>query len=54
MFWRAGMQLLNDYPLGAGGGAFKLVYAPRYLAEVGSDEEARSLHNGYLTTATDW
>ena len=54
VFWTAGLRLLSDHPLGAGGGAFKFVYAPRYLREVGSDEEARSLHNGYLTTATDW
>jgi hypothetical protein len=53
-FWRAGMLMLSDYPLGAGGGAFKWVYADRYLARVGSEESARSLHNGFLTEATDW
>lgn len=54
VFWAAGFRMLQDYPLGAGGGAFKFVYATRYLREVGSDENARSLHNGYLTDATDW
>lgn len=53
-FWSAGLRMIRDYPFGDGGGAFKFVHANRYLAEVGSDETARSLHNGYLTEATDW
>jgi O-antigen ligase len=53
-FWKAGLFMLRDYPLGAGGGAFKYVHADKYLAEVGSDQLARALHNGYLTEATDW
>jgi putative inorganic carbon (hco3(-)) transporter len=53
-FWQAGMVMLLDYPLGDGGGAFKYVHANKYLAAVGSDQTARSLHNGYLTDATDW
>ena len=52
-FWQAGWAMLQDYPLGAGGGAFKYVHGGKYLAEVGVDEE-RSLHNGYLTEATSW
>jgi O-antigen ligase len=56
VFWNAGLQLLKDHPLGAGGGAFKFALGQRYLAvETGdSDADARSLHNGYLTEATDW
>ena len=54
VFWNAALQMLNDYPIGDGGGAFKKVHATRYLREVGSDEEARSIHNGFLTDATDW
>jgi hypothetical protein len=53
-FWKAGLAMLEDYPFGAGGGAFKYVHATRYLAEVGSTAAARALHNGYLTDATDW
>jgi O-antigen ligase len=54
-FWRAGLLMLSDYPLGAGGGAFKFVLGGRYLSQVlGSDAEDRALHNGYLTEATDW
>jgi O-antigen ligase len=54
VFWRAGLAMLRDYPLGAGGSAFKEVHAVTYLREVGSVEAARSLHNGFLTDATDW
>lgn len=55
-FWQAGAALLADYPLGAGGGAFKFTLGVRYLGELlGTDDvEARALHNGYLTEATDW
>jgi O-antigen ligase len=53
-FWKAGLVMLTDYPLGDGGDAFKYVHANKYLRQVGSDQEARSLHNGYLTEATDW
>jgi O-antigen ligase len=55
-FWQAGFRLLNDYPLGAGGGAFKFTLGSRYLSElVGvEDADSRSLHNGFITEATDW
>ena len=53
-FWKAGLLMLRDHPLGAGGGAFKFFYAFQYLEEVGSVERRRGLHNGYLTEATDW
>jgi putative inorganic carbon (hco3(-)) transporter len=55
-FWRAGIRMLEDYPLGAGGAAFKEVLGRRYLATIVGEEnaEARSLHNGFLTEATDW
>ena len=55
MFWRAGLLMLADRPLGAGGGAFKYVLGKSYQETlVGDNAEARSLHNGYLTEATDW
>jgi hypothetical protein len=54
-FWQAGLRMLADYPLGDGGGSFKYVHAERYIREViGQDAELRSLHNGYLTEATEW
>ena len=56
VFWRAGLNVLSDYPLGAGGGAFKFTLGSRYLSElVGvEDAESRSLHNGFMTEVTDW
>jgi len=54
-FWEAGLRMLQDYPLGDGGGSFKWVRGKQYLAEVtGRDVVERSLHNGYLTEATEW
>jgi putative inorganic carbon (hco3(-)) transporter len=55
-FWQAGLNMLSDHPLGAGGGAFKFTLGLQYLTElVGvEDAEARSLHNGFLTEVTDW
>lgn len=53
--WQAGLLMLRDYPLGDGGGSFKFVHGYRYLREVtGGDAIERSLHNGYLTEATEW
>ncbi len=56
VFWQAGARMLNDYPLGAGGGAFKFNLGRRYQASIVGAQNAqdRSLHNGYLTEATDW
>ena len=54
-FWQAGLRMLADYPLGDGGGSFKYVRAAYYIRTVvGQDAELRSLHNGYLTEATEW
>lgn len=53
-FWHAGWLMIQDYPLGAGGGSFKYTMGDKYLAAAGSAQLARSLHNGYLTEATDW
>jgi O-antigen ligase len=54
LFWSAGLLMVGDYPLGAGGAGFKYVHGPRYLMIVGADVPVRSLHNGYLTELTDW
>ena len=56
VFWNAGWALLKDHPFGAGGGAFKFALGQQYLAQETGDQDAdsRSLHNGFLTEATDW
>lgn len=53
-FWKAGLAMVADYPLGDGGNSFKYVQGGRYLAEIAGIDEERSLHNGYLTEATSW
>jgi O-antigen ligase len=54
-FWQAGLLMLGDHPLGAGGGGFKEAYGRNYISRViGGEAVDRSLHNGYLTEATDW
>jgi O-antigen ligase len=54
-FWKAGLMMLADYPLGDGGGAFKFVQGKKYLTAVmGDNAQERALHNGYLTEATSW
>jgi putative inorganic carbon (hco3(-)) transporter len=53
-FWQAGLLMIRDYPLGAGGNAFKNALGGRYLSQVTASDEDRSLHNGYLTEATSW
>ena len=53
IFWRAGLNMLHDHPLGSGGNAFKGGGCRPYLAEfsIGRD---RALHEGFLTEATNW
>jgi putative inorganic carbon (hco3(-)) transporter len=53
-FWRAGMMLIKDYPLGQGGYAFKTVHGSRYLEKVTGDPTARSVHQGYINEACEW
>jgi len=54
VFWQAGLKLIVDHPLGAGGAAFKKVHGSRYLAQVGEIAETRSVHNGYINEACEW
>jgi O-antigen ligase len=53
-FWSAGLLMLADYPLGAGGAGFKYVHGAHYLQVLQVDEPVRSLHNGFMTEVTDW
>jgi O-antigen ligase len=54
-FWKSAGLMLMDYPLGAGGGSFKFNLGRKYQQKViGDDATDRSIHNGYLTEATDW
>lgn len=53
-FWMCGIEMLQDYPLGAGGNAFKKTHGHKYLDSSNPDQQARSLHNGFLQEATSW
>jgi O-antigen ligase len=54
-YWKAGLRMVGDHPLGAGGNGFKRVYGPRYINEVnGDDFAARAVHNGFINEACEW
>jgi hypothetical protein len=53
--WKAGIAVVNDYPLGGGGRAFHIL-SPRYIPNIVEEHEGeeRSPHNTYIQLATDW
>jgi hypothetical protein len=53
--WRAGAEMIRDYPLGGGGRAFHIL-SPRYLPNLLEQEQVdeRSAHNTYVQLGTDW
>ena len=53
--WQAGYEMMQDYPLGAGGRAFH-VLSPRYLPALVARQrvDERSSHNTYIQLGTDW
>ena len=52
--WKAGLQMIADYPLGSGGrSAFVSPRGNRYITHLGYDE-LRSVHNGYISIAAGW
>jgi len=54
-YWKAGLRMIGDYPLGAGGCGFKRVHGPKYIAEVNDQVyDARAVHNGYINEACEW
>jgi len=53
-FWKAGLAMIGDYPLGAGGHGFKKVHGVKYLRNSGVSDVARAVHNGYLNEACEW
>ncbi len=53
--WAGALELMQDYPLGAGGGGFDIlspVYIPEIVAQY--DGAERSVHNTYLWIGSDW
>ncbi len=53
-FSQAGLQMIADFPLGAGGNGFKKVHGLKYLRETGASDIPRAVHNGYINEACEW
>jgi O-antigen ligase len=53
--WRAGIEVMRDYPLGGGGRAFHIL-SPRYIPGIVEEHrgEERAVHNTYLQLGTEW
>lgn len=52
--WKAGLQMIADYPLGSGGrSAFISPRGNAYIAKLGYNEY-RSVHNGFISVAAGW
>jgi O-antigen ligase len=53
--WAGGLKLVEDHPLGVGGGGYDLL-SPVYAAAVveAHEGEHRAVHNTYIWAAADW
>ncbi|REJ64755.1 MAG: O-antigen ligase domain-containing protein [Planctomycetota bacterium] len=54
VFWKAGLNMLADNPLGSGGAAFKSGKGNPYIAKQGLNDENRSCHQGFIVEAMSW
>ncbi len=53
-YWGAGLRMIQDHPLGAGGDGFKRAYGMAYLSAIGHNFERRSVHSGLINEACQW
>jgi O-antigen ligase len=53
--WRGGFALIQDYPLGAGGGGYHRL-SPIYIADIvqAHDGQQRAPHNTFVLVASEW
>ncbi|HTV03291.1 MAG TPA: O-antigen ligase family protein, partial [Luteitalea sp.] len=53
--WAGALELMKDYPLGAGGGGYDIL-SPVYIPEVVAayDGAERAVHNTFLWVGSDW
>lgn len=51
---KAGLEMIKDYPLGAGGDGFKNAHGRKYQSALGYGDNAGSIHNGFLNEACEW
>ncbi len=55
IYWQAGLSVISDHPLGAGGSGFKKVYGQIYLERIlDKDLGEKAIHNGYINEACEW
>lgn len=54
LLWQAGLDMVSDFPMGAGGSSFKRIYGRNYFLSYGITENMRAIHNGFITDATEW
>jgi len=54
-YWKAGLMVIADHPIGSGGDGFSRVHGPKYIKYVdGEDFQRRSVHNGFINEACEW
>lgn len=53
-YWKAGLDMVRDYPLGAGGNGFKETHGWRYTAKLPEQYNIKSVHNGFINEACEW
>ena len=53
--WKGGMELIQDYPLGTGGGGFETL-SPIYIPDIVEDHGGanRNVHSTYIQLASEW
>ena len=53
-FAMAGLAMVTDYPLGAGGDGYKKLHGIKYLRKLEITDTAHSIHNGFINEACEW
>lgn len=53
-YWKCGLDMVQDYPFGAGGNGFKETHGWRYTARLPVQYDIRSVHNGFINEACEW
>lgn len=53
-YWKAGLDMVKDYPFGAGGNGFKETHGWRYTAKLAEQYNIRSVHNGFINEMCEW
>ena len=54
VFWKCGLQAIQDYPLGLGGDCWDQIVSPGYLVAAGLPATGRSVHQGFINETLNW